>query len=36
MHQQAKEKRDRYAPAGKGEEGQICTNRPRIRGPDMQ
>jgi hypothetical protein len=35
VHQQAKEKRDRYASAGKGEEGRICTSRPRTRGTDV-
>jgi hypothetical protein len=35
VHQQEKEESDRYAPAGKGGEGQMCTNRPRTRGPDV-
>jgi hypothetical protein len=34
MHPQAKEKRARCAPAGKGGEGQMRTGRPRRRGPD--
>jgi hypothetical protein len=46
VHQQAKEKRDRYAPVGqakegqmcassKGGEGQMCTSRLRIREMDV-
>ena len=35
MHQHAKNKRDRCAPAGEGEEGQMCTSKHRRRGTDM-
>jgi hypothetical protein len=35
MHQLAKNKRDRYASVGLGEEGQMCTSRLRIRGRDV-
>jgi hypothetical protein len=34
LQQQAKEEKDRCAPAGNGE-GQICTGRPRIRVTDV-
>jgi hypothetical protein len=35
MHQQAKQKRDRCAPASTGEEGQMCTSKHRRRGTDV-
>jgi hypothetical protein len=35
VHQQAKNKRDGYAPVGQAKEGQMCTSRLRIRGPDV-
>jgi hypothetical protein len=35
VHQQAKNKRDRCAPASTGEEGQMCTSRPSKRGTDV-
>jgi hypothetical protein len=34
MHQQDEEERARYAPAGLGIEGQMCTGRLKIRGID--
>jgi hypothetical protein len=36
VHQQAKEKRNRCAPAGLRGDGQICTCRQRIRGTDVR
>jgi hypothetical protein len=35
VHQQTKNKRDRYVPAGLEYEGQMCTSRLRIRGTDV-